>query len=216
METLLLEKPTNPIQFIHNYLPKKYPEEFTDLVNTSQPNNSSSNISALIVGASTATNMQQSTDDEENDESPMNGKRLSDLKFVQSDSFVHRKAISAESMDPAKLQEQFQQITSIEKSAEVTKDLLQVVSKSPLLRFLDSDQKDLIVKAFTGPITFEEGADIIKQGDFGDVIYLLDKGIVDVYVMKPSSSETNLVHTYAHGDSFGELALMYNTARAVS
>jgi hypothetical protein len=43
-------------------------------------------------------------------------------------------AVSAESMDPAKMKEQMKNITCIEKSPEVAEELLRVVSKSPLLR----------------------------------------------------------------------------------
>lgn len=107
------------------------------------------------------------------------------------------------------------QVTNIPKSPEVTETLLGVVSKSPLLRTLDQEQKDMIVKAFAGPLIKQPGEDIITQGDIGDVFYLLEDGTVDVYVRKRGQDEIK-VHTYKPGDAFGELAIMYNAPRAAT
>jgi cAMP-dependent protein kinase regulator len=126
-----------------------------------------------------------------------------------------RVSVSAESMDPNKLKAQMNQVTSIEKSPEVTKRLLEVVSRSPLLRTLDEDQRDMIVKAFSGPLVKHPGEDIIVQGDIGDIFYLLEEGLVDIYVSKRGGAETK-VHTYTPGNSFGELAIMYNAPRAAT
>ena len=119
-------------------------------------------------------------------------------------------------MDPAKMKAQMSQVTCIEKSPEVTERLLSVVGKSPLLRTLDAEQKDKIVKAFSGPLEKQEGEDIIVQGDIGDIFYLLEDGAVDVYIKKKGSTEETKVHTYKSGDAFGELAIMYNAPRAAT
>jgi cAMP-dependent protein kinase regulator len=118
-------------------------------------------------------------------------------------------------MDPSKLKAQMSQVTNIPKSAEVTATLLGVVSKSPLLRMLEPEQKDMIVRAFAGPLIKPEGEDVITQGDIGDVFYLLEEGTVDVYVKKRGQDEIK-VHTYKPGDAFGELAIMYNAPRAAT
>ena len=126
-----------------------------------------------------------------------------------------RVSVSAESMDPAKLKEQMSQVTCIEKPKDVADQLLKIVAKSPLLRALDPDQKDTIVKAFTGPLTKQAGDDIIVQGDIGDVFYLIESGDVDVYVAK-KGEESVKVHRYKPWDAFGELAIMYNAPRAAT
>ncbi|KAJ1438349.1 cyclic nucleotide-binding-like protein [Ochromonadaceae sp. CCMP2298] len=107
------------------------------------------------------------------------------------------------------------QLTNIPKSPEVTETLLKVVGKSPLLRTLDNEQKDLIVKAFSGPLTKPAGEDVIVQGDIGDIFYLVEAGEVDVYIKKGGAEEAK-VHTYKAGDAFGELAIMYNAPRAAT
>jgi cAMP-dependent protein kinase regulator len=123
--------------------------------------------------------------------------------------------VSAESMDPTKMKEQMKNITCIEKSPEIYANLLKVVAKSPLLRALDQEQKDMIVKAFSGPLIKQPGEDIIVQGDIGDVFYLLEEGAVDVHISKGGNPPIK-VHTYKPGDAFGELAIMYNAPRAAT
>jgi cAMP-dependent protein kinase regulator len=118
-------------------------------------------------------------------------------------------------MDPSKLKAQMSQVTNIPKSAEVTETLLRVVAKSPLLRTLDPEQRDLIVKAFSGPLTKPMDEDVIVQGEIGDIFYLLEEGTVDVYIKKGGNPEMK-VHTYKPGDAFGELAIMYNAPRAAT
>ena len=126
-----------------------------------------------------------------------------------------RISVSAESMDPNKLKAQMSQVTNIPKTPDVTKKLLEVVSKSTMLRTLDPEQKDMIVKAFSGPKVLHEGENVIVQGDIGDTFYLLEEGTVDVYIKKGGADEVK-VHTYKPGDSFGELAIMYNAPRAAT
>jgi cAMP-dependent protein kinase regulator len=118
-------------------------------------------------------------------------------------------------MDPAKMKAQMSNVTCIEKSPDVARRLLEVVSQSPLLRTLDDEQKETIVKAFSGPLIKQPGEDVIVQGDIGDIFYLLEEGLVDVYVTKKGNPEIK-VHTYNPGNSFGELAIMYNAPRAAT
>ena len=126
-----------------------------------------------------------------------------------------RTSVSAESMDPSKMKAQMANITSIEKEPEVYENLMKVVGKSPLLRMLDAQQKDKIVKAFSGPLMKQPDEDVITQGDIGETFYLLESGEVDVYKKKADADEIK-VHTYKSGDAFGELALMYNAPRAAT
>lgn len=119
-------------------------------------------------------------------------------------------------MDPNKLKAQISQVTNIPKNPEVTATLLSVVGKSPLLRTLEPEQKDMIVKAFSGPLVKEDGENIIVQGEIGDIFYLLEEGSVDVYIKKKGTTEEVKVHTYKPGDAFGELAIMYNAPRAAT
>lgn len=154
---------------------------------------------------------EEDSDEEEEDD-------VADIPVVaqaKAKSGNRRTSVSAESMDPNKLKSQMSQVTNIPKSPEVTEKLLSILAKSPMLRTLDADQKDMIVRAFSGPVTKTEGEDIIKQGDIGDTFYLLESGAVDVWIKKGGADEIR-VHTYKPGDSFGELAILYNAPRAAT
>lgn len=145
---------------------------------------------------------------------------IGDLMVKPSDrpvNDIRRSSVSAESVDPVYLRHQRSQLLVVEKSPEVTDRLLGVVSMSPLLRTLDDEQRDILVKAFTGPIMKDAGETIIQQGDNGDVFYLLEDGLVNVFVQKKGLGEdSRQVHTYKGGDAFGELAIMYNAPRAAT
>ena len=62
--------------------------------------------------------------------------------------------------------------------------------------------------------SFEAGARIIKEGDEGDLFYILSEG--EAHATKLSSKGEVVVKKYAKGDYFGELALMNNRCRAAS
>lgn len=54
------------------------------------------------------------------------------------------------------------------------------------------------------------GETIIKQGDVGDHFYIVESGTFDIFV------NDNRVASRGPGDSFGELALLYNCPRAAT
>ena len=58
-----------------------------------------------------------------------------------------------------------------------------------------------------------DGEFVITQGDAGDAFYVVGEGTLEAYVGEGS---TVAVKSYAAGDSFGELALMYDCPRAAS
>ena len=85
-----------------------------------------------------------------------------------------------------------------------------------MLRALDIEQKEAIVRAFAGPVSFGDGENVIVQGEIGDSFYLLEEGFVDVFIQKKGMDEELKVHTYKAGDAFGQLALLYNAPRAAT
>ena len=60
-----------------------------------------------------------------------------------------------------------------------------------------------------------DGDVIIQQGDDGDNFFCIDSGVVEIYI-DSKDGERSLVKTCKEGDSFGELAIMYNAPRAAS
>jgi len=217
VENLLIEKPANPIAFMIEYLYKQYPDQAKAALDTIIPSGvSESKIESKPESKSAPLFKQEKSKADDSDEEDDDD--VADIPVVaqaKQKSGNRRVSVSAESMDPAKLKTQMSQVTNIPKSPEVAEKLLSVVSKSPLLRMLEPEQKDMIVKAFSGPIVRGPDEDVIVQGDIGDTFYLLESGTVDVYVKKGGADPVK-VHSYKAGDSFGELAIMYNCPRAAT
>jgi ABC-type lipoprotein export system ATPase subunit/CRP-like cAMP-binding protein len=82
---------------------------------------------------------------------------------------------------------------------------LQIVSS------LDENALSSILKE-TKPVIYEEGQDIIKQGEVGDTFYLMLDGQVDILVKGEHGIEV-LVNQLSRGSYFGEMALMGNKRR---
>lgn len=212
VESLLIEKPGNPIAFIIEYLAKQYPDQAKEAMGIGGGASEAAPAVAAAPAAAEASADPNAGSDSEDDEDDMGD--MPDIAPVIKPK-TRRTSVSAESMDPNKLKAQMSQVTSIEKEPAVAAKLLEIVGKSPLLRTLDNEQKDMIVKAFSGPMVKPPGEDVITQGDIGDTFYLLEEGEVDVHVSKGGADPIK-VHTYTPGDAFGELAIMYNAPRAAT
>mmetsp|Transcript_100537 Transcript_100537/g.216946 ORF Transcript_100537/g.216946 Transcript_100537/m.216946 type:complete len:413 (+) Transcript_100537:87-1325(+) len=218
VESLLIEKPSNPIAFIIEYLKKQYPDQAKVAFEGSAAAESKGEPApeSKAAGSKAAKHGDASSDDEDDyaDEDDV-GAMMQAAPKAPVVPKSRRVSVSAESVDPNKMKAQMSQVANIPKSEDVSARLFQVVSKSPLLRALDEQQKQTIVNAFNGPLTKEPGEDIIVQGELGDVFYLLEEGDVDVYISKKGQPEAK-VHTYTPGNAFGELAIMYNAPRAAT
>lgn len=224
VESLLIEKPANPIAFIIEYLKKQYPDQakvaFEGSPAAAESKADSGGGAAESKGntdskAGAAKGDSSDEEDDYADEEEAGDLAASAAPKAPLVPKSRRVSVSAESVDPAKMKAQMSQVANIPKPDDVSERLFQVVSKSPLLRALDEKQKQTIVNAFTGPITKEIGDNVIVQGEIGDVFYLLEEGSVDVYISKKGQPEAK-VHTYTPGNAFGELAIMYNAPRAAT
>jgi cAMP-dependent protein kinase regulator len=62
--------------------------------------------------------------------------------------------------------------------------------------------------------TFNSGQTVIQQGDLGDCLYIVENGELDCF--RKIDNKDKLLKTYGPGESFGELALLYNAPRAAT
>mmetsp|Transcript_21499 Transcript_21499/g.3502 ORF Transcript_21499/g.3502 Transcript_21499/m.3502 type:complete len:106 (-) Transcript_21499:1246-1563(-) len=61
-----------------------------------------------------------------------------------------------------------------------------------------------------------DGDFVIKQGEDGDELFVVDSGVLKCYRKFPGEDEERYLKDYNPGESFGELALLYNAPRAAT
>ena len=99
------------------------------------------------------------------------------------------------------------------KTQEETDRILMAISDNFLFHHLSDAQREKLVEVFQRvPVT--KGQWVIRQGDVGDLFYIVDSGTYEVLVANAESKEEggSVVHVYESGPDrhpcFGELSLM--------
>ncbi|KIW00105.1 uncharacterized protein PV09_08290 [Verruconis gallopava] len=132
-----------------------------------------------------------------------------------------RTSVSAESLAPAASDENWKP-PQHEKSSEQRERLYKAVKSNFLFSHLDDDQAALVLGALQEKPIPAKGIKVIQQGDTGDFFYIVEKGNFDIFVNKSGRLEPGpdgmgeKVASCGPGNSFGELALMYNAPRAAT
>ena len=89
-----------------------------------------------------------------------------------------------------------------------------VLKKSPL--FVQVSTSELrAVAAVVEEMVFQEGDEIVREGDIGDSLYLIKKGKVSIQKKIGNSSSTVLAELGV-GDCFGEMAAIDEEVRSAS
>jgi cAMP-dependent protein kinase regulator len=122
-----------------------------------------------------------------------------------------RASISAENLSPVNADPD---CTIIQKTDDEANRINSILTTNVLFQHLNHDQKKKIQDAMF-PVVRGDKEIIIKQGDAGDNFYIIEVGIVDVFI-ENKDTPMKQVATYSVGDSFGELAIMYNAPRAAT
>jgi len=102
----------------------------------------------------------------------------------------------------------------ISKSEDIRSLLMSVVTTNILFSSYSSQEHNAICDAFES-LDVTSGSFVIKQGENGDLFYVVESGALDIYV-KTAAGESKVGSQLGPGNAFGELALMYNTPRAAS
>jgi cAMP-dependent protein kinase regulator len=199
VESLLIEKPDNPIGFIVEYLRKKYPDQAGPAVTSSEK----------TTDAPPEDDEDADSDEDEDDDDDYVG----DMDDPEPPKIVNRgqRRVSVCAESPSESMNT--QVKVVPKSDEETARILEILKKNVLFKHLDSEQMNTVKDAMT-MVKYAEGDCIIKQGDDGDNFYVLDDGAVHCSVKKEEDVVFQM--DYGVGDSFGELAIMYNAPRAAT
>mmetsp|Transcript_27456 Transcript_27456/g.44645 ORF Transcript_27456/g.44645 Transcript_27456/m.44645 type:complete len:346 (+) Transcript_27456:274-1311(+) len=122
-----------------------------------------------------------------------------------------RESICAEKLKDDECDSDLQEVT--EKSESEMARISEILMGNMFFSHLD-DQQMKAIRNTMFLITHADGDIIIRQGDEGENFFLVDSGVVEIFIN--DGDERNLVKTCQAGDSFGELALLYGAPRAAS
>lgn len=99
------------------------------------------------------------------------------------------------------------------KEEEQIKRIQACLQTSFLFSSLEDEEMKTVILALKDK-KLEANTRIIKQGDDGDSMFVIEEG--EVECLKLIDGEDKVVKTCGPGDAFGELALLYNCPRAAS
>ena len=103
----------------------------------------------------------------------------------------------------------------IPKKPEQIETIKKKLTQSFIFNALEDQDMKTVLLAFEEK-RYNAGDYVIKQGAHGDVIYLVDVGELDCEKVFKKGDPPTYLKTYYPGESFGELALLYNAPRAAS
>ena len=129
-------------------------------------------------------------------------------------SYVPRSAVSAEVYGQFNKKSDFK-ARNIQKTPEQILRIKTRVIHSFLFGNLEGKDLDIVIGAMEEK-RFKAGENVITQGENGDCLYIIEEGNLDCFKKFSSTEEPKLVKKYQPGDSFGELALLYNAPRAAT
>uniref|UniRef100_A0A224XKS9 cGMP-dependent protein kinase n=1 Tax=Panstrongylus lignarius TaxID=156445 RepID=A0A224XKS9_9HEMI len=135
---------------------------------------------------------------------PQCGGRLSATSIVETRIHPRRQAISAE---PTQVHEHAP--VKMPKSSMSRELIRAAILDNDFMKNLDLTQIREIVDCMY-PVEYPSGALIIKEGDVGSIVYVMEEGRVEV------SRENKYLSTLAPGKVFGELAILYNCKRTAT
>eukprot|EP00747_Dinoflagellata_sp_TGD_P162136 gnl/TRDRNA2_/TRDRNA2_179391_c0_seq1.p1 gnl/TRDRNA2_/TRDRNA2_179391_c0~~gnl/TRDRNA2_/TRDRNA2_179391_c0_seq1.p1 ORF type:complete len:434 (+),score=118.76 gnl/TRDRNA2_/TRDRNA2_179391_c0_seq1:70-1302(+) len=88
-----------------------------------------------------------------------------------------------------------------------------ILQKSFMFSTLEPKELEVVINAVK-QVSFKDGDRIIKEGDDGDCLYIIEEGTPNC--KKKIDGVEKIVKECVPGDVFGELALLYNAPRAAS
>ncbi|XP_022120158.2 cGMP-dependent protein kinase, isozyme 2 forms cD4/T1/T3A/T3B isoform X3 [Pieris rapae] len=121
---------------------------------------------------------------------------------------LKRTAISAEPLS-AFTQDCEMKLAKITKSSKSRELIKSAILDNDFMKNLEMTQIREIVDCMY-PVEYAAGSVIIKEGDVGSIVYVMEEGRVEV------SRENKYLSTMAPGKVFGELAILYNCKRTAT
>ena len=103
----------------------------------------------------------------------------------------------------------------IPKTEQQKNRIITKVMQSFLFNSLEEKELATVIDAFEER-RYVKGDYVIRQGEQGDVLYLIESGTLNCYKTFKKEEGDKFLKVYNPGESFGELSLLYNAPRAAS
>jgi cAMP-dependent protein kinase regulator len=137
---------------------------------------------------------------------------------TEAEGRKRRAGVSAQTLSPEEMKDWKRPVHH--KSDESKALLKKIISSNPRLQLvfgnLNSQQVDDVILAMF-PRDVPSGETVIKQGETGDAMWIVESGAFYIFVNKTQTPGLgDKVFTAGSGAMFGELALMYNAPRAAT
>ena len=152
---------------------------------------------------------------DENEEEIIN-KKLENIKKTKENqnSLKARVSVSAEAYGFYNKKQNFVP-RIIPKNEDQMNRIKGKIISSFIFSSLDKKDLDVVINAMEEK-RFKLNENVITQGDDGDCLYIVETGILKCYKTFNPESSPKFLKQYESGDSFGELALLYNCPRAAT
>jgi len=215
---LLTDMPKVPLDFMINWLRKRSGMPVSDQsMSTAQKNaqlkKELNQVSGVLAEAGTAIDGGDNKDEEEEEEEEDDCDEIPEsFKKNESSMGKARQSVSAEAYGQWNQKKAFTP-PSFPKSDEQKARLEATITNSFLFSALEPADMQTVLMAMK-ECNFEAKQEVIKEGDDGDFMFVIEKGSLDC--IKTINGEDKIVKTCDPGDVFGELALLYNCPRAAS
>jgi cAMP-dependent protein kinase regulator len=192
MVTALLEtRPQNPAAFMISWLQREYtaPAQPTPQAHAKDPQDSQGS--------------EDSADEDDEEVSPMRKAKSN-----------QRKGVSSEAYGRWNRKEDFVPRV-IEKTPDQRGRILDKIGKAFMFSGLDPGEKEVVVKAMEERHV-APGQNVITQGEDGSELFVVDSGELACTKIFEKGGQPRFLKDYHSGESFGELALLYNAPRAAT
>ena len=166
---------------------------------------------SLTGKASTAEEEQSSSEEEDEGSSDY----VDDLPVKAAAPRGPRMSVSAEVFGKFNKQEHYVPPVH-KKTPEQEQSLRERMEQNFMFNTLNPKDKKAIIDAVL-LVKKNAGEVVIKEGDDGDNFYLVEDGVLKCSkFLKPTDDKMTFLRDYQQGESFGELALLYNAPRAAT
>ena len=166
----------------------------------------------------TLPNCQSETrtpDSTENEEDILHEENQKEMEWLQKRHSQKKKkmAISAEVYAQENIKDFVPRV--VPKTIDQIEKIKFILGKNFMFNGLDGNDQQIVINAMEIK-DYQTGDLVIKQGDDGNELFIVDNGLLKC-TQKRANLETEVfLKNYEPGGLFGELALMYNVPRAAS